>query len=62
MRGDAGDRDGRLHADEDQQRRHEESAANSEHAGDEPDRKPHREQQKDVDGNVGDGKKEDLHG
>ena len=61
MRGDARDRDGRLHADEDQQRRHQESAADAEHAGKEPDRKPHRQHEEDVDGNVGD-RKVDLHG
>ena len=61
MRRDARDRNGRLYADEDQKRRHQEPAANSEHAGDESDRQPHREHKKDVDGNVGD-RKVDFHG
>jgi hypothetical protein len=51
---------GRLHADEDQKRRHQKSAADTEHAGDEPDREPHSQHQKDVDRDVGNGKK-DLH-
>ena len=58
---DAGDGDGRLHADEDQQRRHQESAADPEHAGNESDSEAHRQHQKDVDGNVGD-RKVNLHG
>ena len=49
-----------VHADEDQQRRHQESAADAEHARDESDREPHGEQQEDVDRHVGD-RKIDLH-
>ena len=59
--GDARHRHGRLHADEDQQRRHQEAAADAEHAGNESDRQPHRQDQKDVDRKVGD-RKIDLHG
>ena len=49
-----GDRDRRRDADEDQQRRHQEAAADAEHAGDEADRRAHREDQEDIDRNVGD--------
>ena len=48
-------------ADEDQQRRHQEAAADAEHAGNEPDREPHREHEEDIDGKVGD-RKIDFHG
>ncbi len=48
-------------ADEDQQRRHQEAAADAEHARDEADREAHREQQEDVDRQIGDWKV-DLHG
>ena len=57
---DARDRDRRRDADEDQQRRHQEAAADAEHAGDEADREPHREDQEDIDGDVGD-REIDLH-
>ena len=54
------DRDRRQDADEDQQRRHQEAAADPEHARDETDREPHGEQQEHVDRDVGD-RKVDLH-
>ena len=60
MGGDARHRHGRLHADKDQERRHQKSAADAEHAGNEADREPHREHEEYIDGNVGD-RKEDLH-
>ena len=47
-------------ADEDQQRRHQEAAADAEHARDESDREPHGQDQEDVDGQVGD-REIDLH-
>ena len=47
-------------ADEDQQRRHQEAAADPEHAGNEADREPHAENEEDVDRQVGD-RKIDLH-
>ncbi len=50
-----------VDAEEDQERRHQEAAADAEHAGDEPDREPHREDDEDVDRQVGD-RKVDLHG
>ena len=46
----ARDRHRRLHADENQKRRHQEPAAYAEHAGNEPDREAHRQHQEDVDG------------
>ena len=60
MRGDARHRDGRLYAYEDQERRHQESAADAEHAGDETHRQAHGEQKEDVDRDIGD-RKIDLH-
>ena len=48
------DRDGRRHADEDQQRGHEETAADAEHAGNEADRETHRENEENIDGEVRD--------
>ncbi len=54
--GDARHRHRRLHADEDQQRRHQKSAADTEHAGNEANREPHREHEENIDGNVGDRK------
>ena len=51
---DARHRDRRRHADEDQQRRHQEAAADAEHAGDESDRQPHPQNEEDVDRHVGD--------
>ena len=56
MARDARDRDRRRHADENQQRRHQEAAADAEHAGDEADREPHPQHQEDVHGQVGDRK------
>src|SRR5262249_22072777 len=44
----------RRYPDEDQQRRHQEAAADAEHAGDEPDREPHREHEEYIDRKVGD--------
>ena len=58
--GDRGDGDRRRDADEDQQRRHQEAAADPEHAGHEADRRPHRQDEEDVDRNVGD-RKVELH-
>ena len=55
-----GDRDRRRDADEDQERRHQEAAADAEHAGHEADRRAHRQDQEDIDRNVGDGEIE-LH-
>ena len=49
-----GDRDRRRDADEDQQRRHQEAAADAEHAGDEADRRAHRQDEENIDRNVGD--------
>ena len=54
--GDARHRDRGRDADEDQQRRHQEAAADAEHPGNETDRQPHREDQEYVHGEVGDGK------
>ena len=56
----AGHRDGGRDADEDQERRHQEPAADAEHAGNESDREPHEEDQEDIDGQFGD-RKVDLH-
>src|SRR3954464_6669934 len=61
MRGDARYRDRRRDADEDEEWRHQEAAADPEHAGDESDRQPHHEDEEYVDGEVGD-RKVDLHG
>ena len=49
-------RDRRRDAEEDQQRRHQEPAADAEHAGNESDREPHRKNDEDVDRQVGDRK------
>ena len=54
--GDARDRDRGRDAEEDEQRRHQEAAADPEHAGDESDREPHRQDDEDVDRQVGDRK------
>ena len=54
MAGDRGDRHRRRDADEDQKRRHQEAAADAEHAGDEPDRRAHRQDEENIDRNVGD--------
>ena len=48
------DRNRRRNADKNQQWRHQKSAADAEHAGNEADRKPHSQQQKYVDRQVGD--------
>src|SRR5690349_16021624 len=61
MAGDTRHGHARRHADEDQQRRHQESAADAEHPGNEPDREPHPEDQEDIDRKVGD-RKVNLHG
>ena len=53
-------RDGRRDADEDQQRRHQESAADAEQAGKKADRAAQPHQQEHVDGDLGD-RKVDLH-
>ena len=50
----------RRHADEDQQRSHQEAAADAEHAGYESDRDSHREYKEDIDRQIGD-RKIDLH-
>ena len=50
------DRDRRCDADEDQQRRHQESAANAEHAGHETNRGAHRQEEENIDRNIGDRK------
>ena len=47
-------RDGRRNAEEDQERRHQEAAADAEQAGDEADRRPHPEDQENVDRHFGD--------
>ena len=54
MARDRGDRDRGRDADEDQKRRHQEAAADPEHAGDEPDRRAHRQDEENIDRNVGD--------
>ena len=61
MTGDARDRDRGRDPEEDQERRHQESAADAEHAGDESDREPHGQDHEDVYRQVGD-RKIDLHG
>ena len=43
-------------ADEDQQRRHQEAAADAEHAGHETNRRAHRQDEENIDRNIGDGK------
>jgi len=48
--GDRGDGDRRRDADEDQQRRHQEAAADPEHAGDEPNRRAHRQDEETLTG------------
>jgi len=49
-------RDCRGDANEDQQRRHQKSAADTEHAGDVTDREPHPQNEEDVHRQIGDGK------
>ncbi len=56
MTGHACHRDCGRDADEDQQRRHQEAAADAEHAGDVADREPHPQDEEDVHGHVGDRK------
>ena len=56
MAGYGRDRDCRRNPDEDQKRRHQETAADAEHAGDVADRKPHPQHQEDVHRQVSDGK------
>ena len=53
--GDGRHRHGRRDADKDEQRRHQEAAADTEHSGDVADREPHREHEKDIHRQVGDG-------
>ena len=53
---DGGDRDRGRNADKDQQRRHQKTAADPEHAGDETNRSSHRQDEEDIDRNVGDRK------
>ena len=60
MAGDARDRDRRRDTEEDEQRRHQKSAADAEHAGNEPDCETHGQNDKNVDRQVGD-RKVDLH-
>ena len=60
MAGDGGDRDRGGDADEDQQRRHQKSAADAEHAGHETNRRAHRQDEENIDRNVGD-RKVQLH-
>ena len=60
MTSDACDRDSWRHSDEDQQRRHEEPAADTEHARNETDRQSHRQHEEDVHGQIGD-REIDLH-
>ena len=54
--GYARDRNCGRDADKDEERCHQEAAAYAEHAGDEANRKPHRQNDKDVDRQIGDGK------
>jgi hypothetical protein len=54
MARDGGDRDRRCNADEDQERRHQEAAADPEHAGHKPNRRAHRQDEENIDRNVGD--------
>ena len=60
MARDAGHRHRWRDADEDQERRHQESAADAEHSGDKADRQAHGEDQEHVDRNVCD-REVDLH-
>ena len=60
MAGDGSDRDRGRDADEDQQRRHQETAADPEHAGHEADRRTHRQDEQNIDRKIGDGEVE-LH-
>ena len=55
------DGDRRRHADEDQQRRQQETAADAEHAGKEADAGAEPQQHEDVEGHLGD-RQVDLHG
>jgi hypothetical protein len=52
--GDGGDRDRGRDADEDQQRRHQKTAANPEHSGHKSDRRAHRQDEEDIDRKIGD--------
>ena len=52
--GAGGDRDRRRDVVEDQQRRDQEAAADAEHARQEPDRRPHGEQDEEIDRHLGD--------
>ena len=61
LAGAGADGDARRHAEEDEQRRHDEFAADAEHAGQEADRQPDAEQQKRAERQLGD-RKVDLHG
>src|SRR5215510_10578841 len=61
MARDGGDGHGGCDTDEDQQRRHQEAAADAEHAGDESDRDPHAEDEEDVDRKIVE-RKVDLQG
>ena len=54
MARDRGDGDRGRDTDEDQQRRHQEAAADAEHAGDETHRRAHRQDEENIDRNVGD--------
>ncbi len=60
MAGHGRNGDRRHDADEDQQRRHQEAAADPEHSRNEADREPHAEQKEHVDREIGDGEI-DLH-
>jgi hypothetical protein len=54
--GDGSDRDRGRDPDEDQQRRHQKSAADAEHAGHKTNGRAHRKDEKNIDRNVGDRK------
>lgn len=54
MARDRGDRDRGRDADEDQERRHQKTAADAEHAGNETNRRAHRQDEENIDRNVGD--------
>ncbi len=56
MAGDRSHRHRGRDADEDQQRRHQKSTADAEHAGHETDRGAHRKDEENIDRNVGDRK------
>jgi len=60
MAGDGGDRDRGCDADKDQERRHQESAADAEHAGHETNRRAHRQDEENIDRYIGD-RKVQLH-